>query len=106
MEKTENWLKVELPECAQENVNLIALEIESDGTCSSMMEYYNAQGDAVTTYIGVAGGSDTYILEFNDAQIQQVQISMISSRSDCIRFQKKCTIRRILTRAASCRKMV
>ena len=74
MEKTENWLKVELPECAQENVNLIALEIESDGTCSSMMEYYNAQGDAVTTYIGVAGGSDTYILEFNDAQIQQVQI--------------------------------
>ncbi|MDE6363008.1 MAG: YfhO family protein, partial [Lachnospiraceae bacterium] len=74
IELTENWLKVELPECTQENVNLIALDIDSEDACSSMMEYYNADGDAVTTYIGVAGGSDTYILEFNDAQIQQVQI--------------------------------
>ncbi len=74
MERTENWLKVELPECAQENVNLIALDIESDDTCSSMMEYYNANGEAVTTYLGVAGGKDTYYLEFNDAQIRQVQI--------------------------------
>ena len=74
MEQTENWLKVELPECAQETVNLIALDIDSDDTCSSMMEYYNAKGEAVTTYLGVAGGRDTYYLEFNDAQIRQVQI--------------------------------
>ena len=74
MESTENWLKVALPECTQEEVNLIVLDIESEDTCSSMMEYYNAKGDAVTTYLGVAGGQDTYYLEFNDAQIRQVQI--------------------------------
>jgi len=74
MDLTENWLKVDLPECTQEEVNLIALDIESEDTCSSMMEYYNAKGDAVTTYLGVAGGQDTYYLEFNDAQIRQVQI--------------------------------
>lgn len=74
MDLTENWLKVDLPECTQEEVNLIALDIESEDTCSSMMEFYNAKGDAVTTYLGVAGGQDTYYLEFNDAQIRQVQI--------------------------------
>ena len=74
MEMTENWMKVELPECTQQEVNLIALDIESDDTNSSMMEYYNAKGETVTTYIGVSGGRDTYFLEFNDAQIRQVQI--------------------------------
>lgn len=74
MEITENWIKLDLPQSKQGEVNLVVMDVTSNGVKSSMIEYYNQNGDAVTTYLGFADGSDKYFLEFNDPQIDRIQI--------------------------------
>lgn len=74
MEITENWVKLELPQSTAGEVNLVVMDVTSNGIKSSMIEYYNQDGDAVTSYLGFADGSDKYFLEFNDPQIARIQI--------------------------------
>lgn len=74
IEKTENWVKLELPQSTENEVNLVVMDVISNGVKSSMIEYYNHQGDAVTTYLGFIDGRDEYFLEFNDPQIERLQI--------------------------------
>lgn len=74
MEITENWIKLELPRSTDGEVNLVVMDVTSNGGKSSMIEYYNQDGDAVTSYLGFADGSDKYFLEFNDPQIARIQI--------------------------------
>lgn len=74
MEITENWVKLDLPQSTNGKVNLVVMDVTSNGVKSSMIEYYNQDGDAVTTYLGFADGSDKYFLEFNDPQIDRIQI--------------------------------
>ena len=74
MEITENWVRLDLPQSTEDEVNLVVMDVTSSGVKSSMIEYYNQDGDAVTTYLGFADGSDKYFLEFNDPQIDRIQI--------------------------------
>lgn len=74
MEKTENWVKLELPQSTENEVNLVVMDVTSNGIKSSMIEYYNHEGDAITTYLGFIDGKDKYFLEFNDPQIERIQI--------------------------------
>lgn len=74
MEITENWVKLELPQSTDGEVNIVVMDVTSNGIKSSMIEYYNQDGDAVTSYLGFADGRDKYFLEFNDPQIARIQI--------------------------------
>ena len=74
IEITENWVKIELPKSIEGEVNLVVMEVASNGAKNSMIEYYNNQGNAVTTYLAFADGKDKYFLEFNDPQIERIQI--------------------------------
>lgn len=73
-EETDNWLRMELPEAKEGFVTVVVLDVESDGSQSSMMELYKKDGTSETRYIGVADGRDVYHLEFNDPEIQMVHI--------------------------------
>ena len=74
IEVTENWIKVELPKDREGFVTLLVFDAESEDSKSSMIEMYKDDEISETKYVGVVEGRNIYNLEFNDSDIQMVQI--------------------------------